>query len=181
MDFEAALAASDASTVAERAQRYEWLNRHGEPLNGRLLPGGPHSAQCMWEAGAAYVAGLYIGAILLTQACLEHLLTGWLTWAADEDRAHRRSYRELLALAHRHDLLSGDEFELFDRLRRERNPHAHPRAIDEPTALLRRAMDSGIHPDDLIKRDAENALNALVDLIDRPPFALGPRKAPGTD
>ena len=70
-------------------------------------------------------------------------------------------------------ILTEDEYALFDRLRRGRNPYAHPRSLEDPTALLRRArFDTHTPPDDLLEADALEALLALVRLLNRPPFGL---------
>src|SRR4051794_30916616 len=72
------LSAADDETRPERAARWLQLNRAGEPQDGRMLAGGPSAAIAWDEAGAAYVAGLYLGGVLLAQTFLEHELAGQL-------------------------------------------------------------------------------------------------------
>jgi hypothetical protein len=174
LDGKVALSRADAVSLGDRAERYNWLNRDGSPVDGYLLTGGMEAFTCWWEAGTAYVHGLYIGTILLSQACLEHLLAGWLVFSEDDQTAPRLRYVELLKRARDGGVLTRAEYDLFDRLRRERNPVAHARHIDDPRNLLRRAMDTQVGPEQLLRNDAELALQSLKALLDRPPFALGP-------
>ena len=103
-----------------------------------------------WEARHAYVPGLLLGCILLCQACLEHILSGLMILSGDEDVATR--YAEALSRARDRDLLSEDEFDVFDRLRRERNPYAHPRPIMHESAVLRRAVAGDMNPEERLDR-----------------------------
>jgi hypothetical protein len=164
----------DAETREDRAGRLAWLERHGQPADGRLLPGGFAAATAFWETGACFVAGQYLATVLLSQACLEHLLAGALSAYAGDESGHKLSAQKLFERALEAGLLTETEFDLFDRLRQSRNPHAHPRAIDDPRGLMRRAIDTQVSPDEIYLQDAKAAIEALKDLLDRRPFALGP-------
>jgi len=168
------LAEADASTLEERTSRLAWLERRGSPQDGRILPGGMAAATAFWEAGACYVAGQYLATVLLAQTALEHLLAGMISLFAGQDDSHKLSAQKLFKRALDLQLLSQDEFDLFDRLRRFRNPHAHPRAMDDPDNPIRRMIDTQTPIDDIYRLDAEQAIEALRDLLDRRPFALGP-------
>ncbi|HWK26349.1 MAG TPA: hypothetical protein VNS09_07305 [Solirubrobacter sp.] len=170
-DPEFQLAVSDLQTFADRAERLRWLQGHGEPAMGRMFFGGPLSAFAFHEAGVCYVAGLYLGCVLLAQTCLEHLLGGAFTFWGPEEAA-TYPYRRMLKEAREAQILTADEYELFDRLRKERNPYAHPRGIDDPMSLLRRAMTTGQDPEGLLQKDAREALTAVVQLVNRAPFGL---------
>lgn len=174
MDPAEILCSADSETLAERAQRLAWLERNGQPASGRLLPGGFGAATAFWEAGACFVAGQFLATILLTQVCLEHLLAGLLAMLPDDGKTRKLSAQDLFKRALEEEFISQAEFELFDRLRRSRNPHAHPRSMDDPQALPRRIIDTQTPADEIYKEDAEEAIKALKDLLDRPPFALGP-------
>lgn len=165
---------ADDRTLSERAERLTKLISEGQPEQGRLLPGGPLGATAVWEAGAAYVHGFFLATLLLTQSALEHLLAGALViHHPDRSADGRPVFAELLQSSRAAGLLTEGEFLLFDDLRRRRNPYAHARGINDRAGLLRRSMTSGKHPDEIIDTDAWSALQALVHLINRPPFALG--------
>lgn len=168
------LRSADDETREDRAVRLSWLERNGQPTDGHLLPGGYPAATAFWEAGACFVSGQYLATILLAQTCLEHLLAGALVIFAADEKVHRLSAQQLFKRALGKGLLTEEEFELFDRLRGSRNPHAHPRSIDDPKSLMRRMMDTHTPPDEIYYRDAEAAIVALRSLLDRRPFALGP-------
>jgi hypothetical protein len=169
--LEQQLAAADAATRSERAERLQRLQAEGEPPMGRLFPGGQEAAVAFNEAAFAYVSGIYLGCILLVQTCLEHNLGGMFILEGRDETA-RLPYHRMLVEARDARILTQDEHELFDRLRRGRNPYAHPRSIQHPTALMRRAIDTRTPPEDFLEADALDALLALVQLVNRPPFGL---------
>ena len=140
-------------------------------VTGRLFVGGHEAAVAFNEAAFAYVSGLYLGCVLLVQTCLEHTLGGAFILEGRDEVARLR-YQRMLAEARDTRFLTQDEYELFDRLRRGRNPYAHPRSLEDPTALMRRAIDTHTPPEDLMEADALEALLALVRLVNRPPFGL---------
>lgn len=168
------LKADNEAVLEGRATRLVWLRRHGEPESGWLLNGGFETSTAFGEAGACFVNGDFMATILLVQTVVEHLLGGMIAMYCDDDRAAYRSpYKTLLSRALNEQFLTTDEYELFDQLRQARNPHAHPRGVNDRSSLIRRAMDSGVAIDELIEADARAALTALVGLLNRPPFAMG--------
>jgi hypothetical protein len=161
----------DDGTLAERSERLEELALLGEPEQGRMLFGGVDVANALWEAQSAYVNGLDLSAILVSQVCLEKLLAS-LIELGPEAKANR-SYARLLEQAAAERFISDAEYRLFDRLRKARNPYTHYRDIKHRASTMRRAMDTGDHPDLLLRRDAYAAVSAILELVNRPPFALG--------
>ena len=127
-----------------------------------------------WEAGGAWVQGLHVATILLAQTVLEHILAGYLV-LSDPSRnpAHSPKLSKLLRDARAQGVLSDDEYELFDRLRRQRNPYAHHRAVLDPETLGMRSLGLDRHPDEVLEDDAWSALQALTRLLNSPRFGLG--------
>jgi hypothetical protein len=76
------------------------------------------------------------------------------------------------------DLLSEHEFNIFDRLRRARNPYAHHRSVRHEENLERRAVSTGASTEALLKDDARDVVRALIHLVSQPQFALGPIVVP---
>jgi hypothetical protein len=161
----------DEQTRVERAERLEELVLLGEPEQGRMLFGGVDVANALWEARSAYVDGLDLSAILVSQVCVEKLLSA-LIELAPETKASE-SYARLLEKAAAERFISDAEYRLFDRLRKARNPYTHYRNINHRESTMRRAMETGDHPDLLLRRDAYAAVSAILELVNRPPFALG--------
>lgn len=168
-ELEGNLRERDNASRADRAKRLAELMLLGEPLEGRMLFGD--CADAFYEAQWSYIDARYLCTILAAQACLEKLLSGFIE-LADLGQAET-SYARLLKSAAAKRLLSRGEYELFDRLRQSRNPHAHYRGANDPGHPMRRAIATGEPCDLLLHRDAQAAVGALVNLVNRPPFALG--------
>lgn len=161
----------DEQTRVERTERLEELVSHGEPEQGRMLFGGVDVANALWEAQSAYINGLDLSVILVAQVCLEKLLSAMIELAPEAKASE--SYTRLLEKAAAERFISDAEYRLFNRLRKTRNPYTHYRNIDHHESTMRRAMESGDHPDLLMRRDAYAAISAILELVNRPPFALG--------
>src|SRR3954467_2328857 len=139
-DLVAWLEADDADSRPYRAGRLRLLmDEYGDEAEIRLFPGGPTSALAFQEARLAYLHGLFLGCVVLCQACVEHMLAGIFRLSGRDD-LNRAGFQKLLREARAERFLSEEEFELFDRLRRMPNPYAHPRAPDDADNMLRRAF-----------------------------------------
>jgi hypothetical protein len=161
----------DDRTRIERSGRLEELAPLGEPEKGRVLFGGVDVANALWEAQSAYVNGLDLSTILVSQVCLEKMLSSMIELAPEAKATP--SYARLLEEAAAQRLISDAEYQLFERLRKARNPYTHYRNINHRESTMRRAMATGDHPDLLLRRDAYAAVSAILELVNRPPFALG--------
>jgi len=169
-EIEAGLNQRDAIARRGRAERLAELMALGEPAEGRMLFGGIECMNALWEARWSYVYSLDLCAILASQICVEKLLAAAVEM---QGSVAPNSYAALLTQAAAKGMLVAWEYELFDRLRRARNPHAHHRGVNDPQNLDRRAMETGENTDDLLRADARAALRALLGLLNRPPFGLG--------
>jgi hypothetical protein len=172
------LTEQDVATRPARAQRLAEVMLLGEPEDGRIFH-GVDPASALIEAQWSYINGFFLCTILASQTCLEKLLSGVIEDIGID--LHRASYAQLLATARDQSVLTQPEYSLFDRLRRARNPYVHHRKIDHRENIFRRAMDSGNDPDSLLQKDAKHALMALIGLVNRPPFGLGPVSASITE
>jgi len=165
------LEADEASSRPYRARRLRLLiDEYGDEGEIRLFPGGPASALAFQEARLAYLHGLFLGCVVLCQACVEHMLAGIFRMSGRDD-LNRAGFQKLLREARVERFLSEDEFELFDRLRTLRNPYAHPRAPADAESMLRRGVRTDMPFEDLVAQDAELAIVALLRLCRRAPFA----------
>jgi|SRR5579875_1140752 len=84
----------DDGTRVERSERLEELALLGEPEQGRMLFGGVDVANALWEAQSAYVNGLDLSAILVSQVCLEKMLSSMIELALEAKASS--SYARLL-------------------------------------------------------------------------------------
>ena len=177
----AALAQADDATRSDRAARLLRLWSEGDPEGGRLFPGGHVPAVAFSEAVLARPTfeGLFLATILLAQSCLEHVLAGVLVMA-DPARSpsDRPTMAALLRDAREAGVLNEEDFRLFERLRRSRNPYAHPRGIFEPETPLSRGLAANQDLETLMEDDAWSALQALVRLMNGPRLAMGELRLP---
>lgn len=172
-ELETHLRERDEVSLTRRAERLAQLMLLGEPTNGRMLFGGTDCVNALWEAQWSFINGLDLCTILAAQTCVEKLLAGFIDLDGGGD-SPEGSYARLLKDATERRLISLREYQLFDRLRRTRNPYAHYRSVNDGQNIQRRAMNTGEHPDALLQSDAQAAVYALIDLVNRPPFAVGP-------
>jgi hypothetical protein len=164
MDF---LEQDDFEFRPERARRLAILVEEFGSERGLMFTGGLASALAWEEARRAYLQGLDIATVLLTQGTVEHLLAGQLRMAGHN---RRWSSSEILRMAAKERLISEEEWRLFDRLRRIRNPYVHPRAPLSEGTIEARSEDGG--PYTLMEADSTLAIKALLRLLRRHPFTF---------
>jgi hypothetical protein len=133
---------------------------------GRLFLGGETAMNAFEEARNAYVSGLFLACVLLCQVYVEHTL-GSLFRMMGRDDAADAAYARMLVAARDQALLTQAEFEIFDRLRRNRNPYAHPRGPDHSRHPVRRAISAGMPTDLQLADDAREAVSAMMVLAPR--------------
>lgn len=167
----ARLEEDEAKSKPYRAERLKLLLDEYGPEGIRLYFGGPHSQWAFEECRRAYLHGLFLSSILAAQVCLEHMLAGLFAMAGRDD-LQGASFAILLRSALSAEFITPPEFELFDGLRKTRNPYAHHRALTSEKSLLSRAVASDCAPDDLLVQDARLAVVALLRLCRRHPFCL---------
>ena len=162
----------DRATRAFRASRLQELADARMPK--RLYP---RDAAATWEASFAfqdalssYVNGTFIGSILAAQACLEHMLGDHMRSSHGES-LKGATMRSLLTKARRADLITEDEYKVFDRLSRRRNAYTHYRLSPDAGRLAERALESGQSMMHVIAEDARQAMLSLAGICGRPPFA----------
>lgn len=165
------------ATRPERVERLRLVIDEYGPEVDRLFHGGPISHWAFEEARRAYVYGLDLAAVLMAQVCVEHLLLG-LFKTGGRDDLDRATFERLLEEARDDRLLTGEEYDLFERLRQTRNPIAHPRSPVDESSVWVRALRSDQDYLDVLEQDARDAVTAILRLCRRPPFALVPSALP---
>lgn len=153
-----------------RAQRLAFIVEEFGGPRGVLFPGGLLAITAFEEARHCYVRGLYMGTVLLTQTSLEHMLAGILHMTGQDGKW---GFAEILTLGREEGLLSRDEFDLFNRLRRSRNPYVHSALPGATNSLAARAVDRGVDYEHVLEEDATLAITALLRLIRHAPFSPG--------
>ena len=170
-EYIAFLKEDDDNTRPFRARRLELIVREFGPPRHLLLPGGLMSLHAFEEARHAYVRGMYVATVLLSQTALEHMLGGSLHAAGHNGKW---GFRRILEVARVESHISQAEFDLFDRLRRLRNPYVHASLpLDEGT-IGHRIVDraNGTDAADLMEEDATLAITSLLQISRRRPFGF---------
>jgi len=165
------LADEDAATRPSRASRLEFVVRsYGAPRH-ILFPGGCVSFWAFEEAKWSFVNGQFLACVLLCQVMLEHVLAGQYGLAGD-DEAKRKGFKRLCDMSLADGRITLAEHNGFDLLRRLRNPYTHPRTMDDPERIERRAMNEQRPAEDILEEDARHALVAALRLTQRYPFGF---------
>jgi hypothetical protein len=172
-DLVAWLAEDEARSRPYRAERLAFLLEHfGTEERGMLFYGGIISAHAFDEMRLCYLNGLFISCVVVAQIVIEHTLARMLSLAGRDD-LERVSFQKLVEEAAKERLISQDEFDALDELRRLRNPYTHSKPFMHDSCFVRRSAEADSQPWDLFKEDAEKAVLAVSSLLSRQPFSVG--------
>jgi hypothetical protein len=170
----------DERTRADRVERAAWVLSLGWSENGYLLFGG-HGSLAPWdELRQAFINGEFVATILVGQAFMEQTLAGYLDLAGGSS-VGRSGLAEILEQFRDRGWINETEFNVLDEVRRLRNPYAHYRDVQHKDNLGRRIMAEREDYTVLIERDARSVVRALMHLLNRHPFAMGPIVFPEDD
>lgn len=165
------LYAEDQTKFPARLERLKFLGeQHGGPRD-QLITGGMIGYLAFEEACWCFINGHFIACVVLTQMVLEHLLAGIFRIIGRDDIAYT-GFARLLREAHAERIISTTEFKKFNLLRERRNPYSHSRRPLASDSIEVRALNANTHYEDIIEKDAREALQMLFGILQRKPFAL---------
>ena len=165
------LESDDEASLPDRLVRMRFLLDQYGREGYTLFFGGVVPAHAFEEMRLCYLHGLYISCVVVAQIVIEHLLAGLFEMANRND-LQGASFKQLVEEALADGFISQGEFDELDHLRQLRNPYTHSKPIMHETCFIRRAAESGSHPRQLFKEDAQKAIVAVFRLMSRPPFSL---------
>jgi hypothetical protein len=140
--------------------------------NGTMIP-GEVSYRAWCEARSSFVHGNYVGTVMLCQGLAEHALAADLAHRLNaEELPNRIAFRETLRRCLEHGSITKALADDLERLMNLRNPLSHYRGPDDSSNLVRRAINSGVPPDDHLLDDASFAISVAVRLLALPRFRL---------
>ncbi len=160
----------DQRTRTFRAQRLQELLDLGLAKYVRPIGGTWEATFAFQEAVDSYVNGTFMGCILLSQACLEQMLSAHLVSNGEKGLSGKR-FDVILKRALERKNITKDEFDLFVDLKTRRNPYTHYRPPSDKDKLVQRAVASDETIMGLIYQDARKAIRSLVQMCRRTPFA----------
>jgi hypothetical protein len=154
----------DTDSREDRAARLEWLVQLMPPVEHHLFWGGELSVHLFEEAKYSFVYGQFLATIFLGLAFIERTLAA-IFYAGGRTDLERSNITVLLEEARGNRLLTPDEFDMIDRLRRIRNPIAHFREPMHPEGIIRRVVESNALPYELFEHDARQVLMTVYHLL----------------
>jgi hypothetical protein len=153
--------------------------------SGVMLPGGPAAYIAYLEARSSFVAGNFAATILLSQSLIENLLGGHLILDDVSREVRKRAprtskplgaqpkIRPMLDHALEAGVLDMQDVDRILRLMDLRNPLVHFRDVNDPKNLTRRAMETGVHHDQIMYEDARFAMSTIISVVGKAQFAIG--------
>jgi hypothetical protein len=169
---------ADARSLEDRLERLKFVRQRHPAENDHLFFGGAIPAQAFQEMQFCYVHGAYISCTLAAQVVLEQLFAAFLEWNGRDD-LDGAGFKALSEAALAEGLISQDEFDDSERLRRMRNPYTHSKPLMRESCIVRRSAESGLPPHELFKEDAQKALAIVIKVLSRQPFAFTSEQGPG--
>ncbi len=158
------IAHEDEVSAEARIERLDWLIDHTSSGENWLLRGGQLAWQLFEETRCCFVYGQDLACVLLSLAFIEVSLAAQF-YAAGRDEFERASIKEILEEARKALWISDAEFELFDKIRKLRNPVAHFRSPGHPEGLVGRSFKDGVSEAQIMESDAKLAISAIFHII----------------
>ncbi|MDP2174223.1 MAG: hypothetical protein Q8J62_10660 [Candidatus Cloacimonadaceae bacterium] len=148
----------------ERLTRLKWIAAEYPDVDIVIFHGGMKSQFLFEEARYCYVYAQYVATTLLSLAFIEDTLASVL-YASGDNGIHKAGIFDLLEKAKNDGLISDSEFDLFDKVRKIRNPISHFRKPSHKKNIEYRCVENDSHPYELLESDAQTALKATFRLI----------------
>lgn len=133
--------------------------------------GGVVPAHAFEELRLAYLNGLYISTVVVSQIVVEHILAGIFDLVGRTDM-QGVGFQKLTEQALVDGYISEQEHSDLNRLRQLRNPYSHSKPMMHETCFMRRAAETDNHHVELFKQDAEAALTIIARILSRQPFSF---------
>jgi|SRR5690349_15895859 len=141
---------------------------------GTMMPGGETTLAAWTEARSSFVHGNYVATVMLCQGLAEHMLAAHLTLGLDaEDLPNRVQFNNTLQRCVAREVITQRDADDLRRLMNLRNPLTHYRAIDDPSNLSRRILDTRLSAETHLFSDATFAMSMAIRLLALPAFRLG--------
>jgi hypothetical protein len=131
-----------------------------------LFFGGWLNQQLFEEARYCFVYGQFLSSVILGFAFVERTLSA-MFYASGRDDLERASSKKLFQEAQYEGWISNEEFDLFEKARKLRNPLTHFRMPMHEEQLETRAFREGSEPHELAEGDARRILEVVFRLIER--------------
>ncbi|AMQ41785.1 hypothetical protein AMS64_04980 [Aeromonas veronii] len=150
----------------DRLGRLRELNTLFGPQGDQLLEGGYQSLLALHEVANSYVSGNFMAVVLLSQAFIEHSLSGRFVMMGQDELA-QSSFKKIIDAAKDQSIVTPDLHKKLDSLRRIRNPYVHAKVGLKDGSLQKKMMDKQVYdPVEMARLDAFEALKVLKEFKD---------------
>lgn len=161
------LRSEDKNSFNERRIRLRWLiDEFGSFDNIIAHYGGFISYRAFEEARRCYLYGEFIAVVLLSQIVLEHTLAGLFQMEGRDD-LNCAGFKKLLDEAIRLGYTSQQEYDVFNTIRKLRNPYVHYRSPMNSEHIGQRIVMNDMTPFEIFETDAQVALKVVFRLLNR--------------
>ena len=143
----------------DRLNRLEWIIGEYPNIDISLFDGGLKSHYLFEEARYCFVYGQYFASIMLSVSYIENTLAS-VFYASGRNDLQRAHVIDLLNEAKKEGLISESEFNVFNKVRKIRNPITHFRKPAGRKTLEYSSVKNNKHPYKLLEEDAKIALKA---------------------
>jgi hypothetical protein len=149
-----------------RLERLKWTMKEYPKIEIPLFRDGLKSYYLFEEARYCFVYGQYTASIMLSLSFIETTLAS-MFYASGRNDLERARLSDLLKEAKEKGLISEQEFIVFDKVRKLRNPLTHFRKPSDRENVEYRALEKDAHPYDLLEEDAKMALKANFRIMEK--------------
>ncbi len=145
----------------DRLERFVELNKLFGPQGDMLLHGGPQSLFALHEVANSYVSGNFMAVVLLSQAFIEHSLSGRFILAG-EDAIAESGFKKIMDKALEFSFIDESSYVELDELRKLRNSYVHAKVGLKSGSLMKRVIEGKYQsPEELTEKDAVRSLEIL--------------------
>lgn len=144
--------------------RLEWLASVVPPAEYLTFPGGLMSKFLFEEMRYCFAYGQFLATIVLGLSYIEHTLAGKF-FAAGRNDLERAAIARLLREARKLGMLTSDEADELERIRRTRNPVAHFRRPGADDSIELRSLQENEHWYEVLEQDARAVLGAAMKVL----------------
>lgn len=149
----------------DRLERLKWIMQKYPKIDGQMFYGGIKSYYLFEEARYCFVYGQYIASTMLSLSYIENTL-GSIFYAGRRNDLERASLADLLKQANKERLISDQEFIVFDKVRKIRNPLTHFRKPNKEDLELQ-SFARGMNTYEMLEEDAKVALTASFRIMEK--------------
>lgn len=170
--FEEFLKEQDRISLPYRAERLEYLvEKFGED---RFMALPQMAYYYVEEAKICYLNGAFVSCVLIVQAAIEDILRNFSFIVPQGYKANEYNFKDLINASLSRGGISKEEAESIHEVRELRNPYVHTKTMMHQNGFLMRCKEYNFEKDewDLMKEDAEKAIECLFCLIKRFPFSV---------